>query len=76
MQNLFQEGAFNQKTFHKIIVKALLTNTTNENYLNQTIIPKMLFSCQLLNRPQLYLFINAFNNWDAHYNDNCQTCDS
>ena len=38
--------------------------------------PQKLFSCQLLNRPQVHLFINAFNNWGAHYNDNCQTCDS
>ena len=79
MPNLFQDLNKNQKLstkkLPKIIVKTFFINKTNENYLNPTLIPK-LFSCQLLNSPQVYLFINAFNNWDAHDYDNCQTCDN
>ena len=50
-----QEETFNQN-IPEIIVKAFFINTTNENCLNPTLIPKMLFSCQLLNRPQLYIY--------------------
>ena len=39
-----QEGDFNQ-ILHKIIVKAFFINTTNENFLNRTLMPNMLFSC-------------------------------
>ena len=63
------------KKLPEIIVKAFLSDKTNENYLNPTFIPKVI-SCQLLNRPQVYLFINAFNNLDANDNDKCQTSDS
>ena len=65
MQNYFQElskKGLSTKKFHEIIVKALFINTTNENCLNPTLIPNMLMLCQLLNRPQLYLLVNAFNN--------------
>ena len=76
MQNFFQEMSkkgLSTKKFHEIIVKAFFINTTNENYLNPTLIPNILLSCQLLNRPQLYLLVNAFNNYDTHFNDNCHT---
>lgn len=46
MKNLFQDLKkkwLSTKKFHEIIVKAFFINTTNKNYLNPTLISKMLF---------------------------------
>ena len=75
MQNWFEELSekeLSTKKFHEIIVKAFFINKTNENYLNATLIPIVIFMTAI----KQTIFINAFNNWDAHYTDNCQPCDS
>ena len=61
MQNLFQDlskKGLSTKKFQQVIVKAFFINISNESCLNPTLILKILFSCQLLNRPKLYLFSN------------------
>ena len=51
---------FQWKKFHEIIVKAFFINKTNENYLNPTLIPKVIFM-SAIKQTTIYLLMHLIN---------------
>ena len=79
MQNLFQDLSkkeLSTKKFHENIVKAFFINTINEDRLNPYTYAKCYFHATTAIKQTRTISVNAFNNWNIHYNDNCQTCDT
>ena len=60
MPNLFQDLNKNQKISTKklpeIIVKAFFINKTNENYLNPTLIPKVIFMPAIKQTASIFIY--------------------
>ena len=60
MQSFFEDLSKNQKIstkkFHEIIVTAFFINKTNENYLNPTLIPKVIFMPAIKQTASIFIY--------------------
>ena len=74
---LLAKKGFSTKKFHEIINKAFFINTTTDDehiHLTQICQKCYLKRCYLKRKKTTS--INPFNNWNAHFDDNCQICDT
>ena len=65
-----------QLKFCEITVKTFFINTINEDCLNPIHMQKCYFHATTAIKQTTAISVNVFNNWNTHYNDNCQTCDT
>ena len=75
---LLSKKGFSTKKFNEIINKAFFINTTadDENIDPKQICQKCFLHATVAIKRNTTTSINPFNNWDAHFDDNCQICDT
>ena len=75
---LLGKKGFSTKKFHDIISKAFFINTTTDDkYIHPTkICQKCYLQASMAVKRNTTTSIDPFNNWNAHFDDNCQICDT